>query len=137
MFTSKFIWPEFMDEIFGKDFAQGVNQLAMRREPFYNLYEREDSFVIEIAAPGLDKGDFRIDLNDKALAISASKPAPEQGPRYIRREFDFSSFRRVFNLSDQIDTEAIAAKHENGVLRVSLPKRSEQKPKGPQNINIV
>ena len=104
--------------------------------PAINVIERENEFEVEIAAPGMTKEDFNINLTkDNELVISlerkSEKNDKEKGEKkhgqYIRREFSYTSFRQSFTLPETIDTEKIAAKMEHGVLEITLPKKDVTK----------
>ena len=96
-----------------------------------NIRETEQDFVLELVAPGLEKEDFKINLEQNNLTISAErKQATTENKadgKQILREFSFNSFKRSFTIDDKIDAGAIAAKYVNGVLTVSLPKKTEVK----------
>jgi HSP20 family protein len=133
-------WPNLADEFFGKDFLgnlfegyTGVNS------PAVNIIEGEDDFKIEVAAPGLNKDDFKVVLENNVLTISSEKEnkKEEKDGRYMRREFGYTSFRRSFSLPETIDAEKISANHNEGVLYISVPKREEAKVKPSRQIAIV
>lgn len=107
--------------------------------PSVNILEDQDGFKIEVAAPGLNKSDFKIEVNQGILKISSEKQeereSGEEG-RYSRREFSYQSFSRSFNLPGTVESDKIEAKYENGILSVSIPKRDEAKPKPVRMIDI-
>ncbi len=100
--------------------------------PSVNILESKENFRIDMAAPGLTKEDFKIDVVQGVLSISAEKKVsnsttPEtenQMPelKYVRREFGYSAFKRTFNLPENVDTANISAQYSNGVLQVTVPK---------------
>lgn len=93
-----------------------------------NVKESENGYVLEVVAPGLNKEDFRIDLDKQTLTISAEKKAEaEDKSKHIRTEYKFQSFRRSFTVDEKIDTENISAQYVNGVLSLNLPKKVEVK----------
>ena len=96
-------------------------------QPSVNVKENDDSFLLELAAPGLNKGDFDINVEHDQLILSAQKEQSEEekGENYHRREFNFTSFKRSFHLDDTIDREGIEANYVDGVLTVVLPKKEE------------
>ena len=107
--------------------------------PAVNIKEDEDGFEVEMSAPGLDKKDFKIELNNNVLTISSEKKVEDEtreGQWFTRREFSYQSFCRSFNLPDTVEGEKIAAKYENGILRLSIPKKEEAKPKPAKQIEI-
>lgn len=107
--------------------------------PAVNISEDENRIQIEVAAPGLKKEDFKIDLEHNRLTVSAeiSLESTESGEKYSRKEFSYRSFRRLFNIPvETIDGEQIQAAYKDGILLVTLPKREELKPKPARAIEI-
>ena len=108
--------------------------------PAINIKEDENGFEVEMSAPGLDKKDFEIELDNNVLTISSEKKVEDEtkeGQRFTRREFSYQSFRRSFNLPDTVDNDKIEAKYENGILKLNIPKREESKPKPAKQIEIM
>src|SRR6187200_927062 len=95
--------------------------------PGVNIRENDESFVVEMAAPGMNKEDFRIELNGNNLIISSEKNMDQEtkeGERYTRKEFSYQSFSRAFTLAkDVVDADKIAAKYQNGLLQLVIPKK--------------
>jgi Molecular chaperone (small heat shock protein) len=106
--------------------------------PSVNIKETEDGFVVEMAAPGLAKEDFKIEINNSLLTISSEKKSESDADtgEYTRREFSYQSFTRSFSLPASVDSEKINAKYESGILFVEIPKREEAKPKPIRQISI-
>lgn len=109
--------------------------------PAANIKETEEGFVVELAAPGKQKGDFKIELNHNVLNISSenkteNEEKDEKG-RYTRKEFSYSSFQRSFVLPSSVDAEKISANYENGILSIMIPKKEEVKKKPVRNIEIA
>jgi len=102
-----------------------------------NIRENEKAFLIEVVAPGMEKGDFKVNVDNNILTISAEKKTEtsEDGERMVRREFTYKSFARTFTLDETIQSDDILARYENGVLKVELPKKEEQKIQ-PKQINV-
>lgn len=109
----------FNDDAFSNEYSSS--------RPLVNISETEEGFGIELAAPGLTKEDFKIDLDNDLLTISAEhkEENTEEGDKYTKREFNFTSFKRSFTLPDSVDTEAIKGAYENGILTLTLPKKAE------------
>jgi HSP20 family protein len=109
--------------------------------PAVNIRETADNFEVDMAAPGMTKDDFRIELDGNMLTITSEKKNErelKEGERYTRREFSYQSFQRNFQLSkDVVDADKIEARYENGVLHLVIPKREEAKTKPPKMIQIV
>ncbi len=118
-------WPNF----FGKD-----KELF----PAVNIKETENSFVIELGAPGYEKSDFKLEVENNVLTISAERKAEEKEEKenYSRREFSYQSFQRSFTLSDQVDDDAIKASYSNGILHIELDKLSAEEQKVKKSIEI-
>ena len=97
--------------------------------PAVNIRENEEGFVLEMAAPGMQKSDFKINLDNNVLTLSSEKQEEkeESNERYSRREFNYSSFTRSFSLPKTINLDKIKADYKDGILSVSLPKREEAK----------
>ncbi len=105
----------------------------LRKEtlPAVNIKENEDHFEIEVAAPGFQKKDFKIDVQNGILNISAetSEREVEEGNNYTRKEFSYSAFNRSFTLPENINEEKVNAKYENGLLSLKLNKVEVKQPK--------
>ncbi len=132
--------PSFIDEFFGKDWMDSVfSDRPGISTPAVNVKETNDNFTIEVAAPGLDKKDFKVDVDNNVLTISSEKEfkneEKEEG-RYMRREFSYASFTRSFSLPEAVEAEKIKAKHKDGILMITIPKREEAKRKPPKQIEI-
>ena len=97
--------------------------------PAVNIKEDNDKFTLELAAPGMKKDDFHINVEKDVLTISSEreKEKEEKKEDFARREFFYSSFKRSFNLPDTVDVENIKADYKNGILNISLPKKEETK----------
>lgn len=106
--------------------------------PSVNVVELANSFRIEVAAPGLEKGDFKLNLDKDLLTINVAREEKneETGEKFYRREFNYSSFERKFRLPETVNQEGIKASYDNGVLNVSLPKRDEAIEKPAREIEI-
>ena len=98
--------------------------------PAVNVEETDNSFKLELAAPGKGKEDFKIEVDKNVLTISSEEEArtEEEEKNYTRREYSYSSFRRSFRLPEGTDATAIEATYDNGVLFVSIPKAEVMEP---------
>jgi HSP20 family protein len=109
--------------------------------PAVNIRETENSYEVEMAAPGMKKEDFRIELDNNVLTISSEKTEEheENGKeKYSRKEFSYQSFQRSFNLPKEVvDEEKIQAHYKNGVLHLTIPKKEAAKQKPPRKIQIA
>lgn len=97
--------------------------------PSVNIRENDDNFLLELAAPGMQKEDFTIRLNNNVLTVSAESKVEdeEKTEKYTRREFAYGTFSRSFTLPKSIDLDKIKADYDKGILALSLPKREESK----------
>lgn len=105
-------------------FQQGVSK-PVNSLPSVNVKETEGAYELEIAAPGLSKEDFKVDIDGQTLTISAEKEIKkeEKEETYTRKEFSYASFKRSFNLPERtVETDKITAKYVDGVLLLNIPK---------------
>jgi len=128
----------FFDAFFNNNLTDVIGSDNNISQPSVNVIETEDDYRIEVAAPGLGKEEFDINIEDNLLTISAEvkKEEKESTDKYTRREFNYSSFKRSFNLPDTVNAENIAASYDSGVLSLTLPKREEAKPQPVRKIEI-
>jgi len=109
--------------------------------PAVNIKETADNFVVEMAAPGMKKDDFKIELDGNMLTISSEKEnnyEEKDGERTYKKEFSYQSFQRSFQLQkDVVDSDKIEAKYENGLLHLVIPKKEEAKQRPPRKISIA
>lgn len=105
--------------------------------PAVNITEKEKEFQIEMAAPGMDKKDFNITIDNGVMTISSEKEREEEekDTNYTRQEYSYSSFSRSFTLPDNVKTDTVNAQYQNGILKISLPKVVETKVK-PKAIEV-
>lgn len=114
----------WMDDFFNRSVGSIFNDDTSALRPDVNVKETDDAYIMEVAAPGLDKSDFNIQVEEGNLTLSAERKdeAEESGEKYLRREFQYTSFSRSFHLPDNVKIEDIEAKYVDGVLHVSVPK---------------
>ena len=105
----------------------GYNFLTKQGYVPVNIKEIENGFSLEVVAPGIEKTDFKVNVDGNVLTISAERKAEEnrQTEKQIRKEYSYRSFKRSFTIDDKIDATAIDASYVNGVLRLNLPKKAE------------
>ena len=106
--------------------------------PSANIIENKDHYEVNLAAPGMKKEDFNIDVEGNVLTISAEKEErkEEKDERYSRKEFSYASFSRSFTLPDWVNKDKIDASYENGLLKVNLPKTEEAKKLSSKHIAV-
>ena len=134
--------PSVFDDMFKTDWLGGttnVNSIGTSI-PAVNIQETEESFSVEVAAPGKTKEDFNIELENDVLTISSEdkkeNETTEKNARYTRKKFSYRTFKRAFSLPDSVDSEKISAQYNNGVLEILLPKREEAKVQAKRMIEI-
>jgi len=135
-------WPSLFDRFFNNDFESWNRDNFSKTNttlPSLNIKENKDFFFVEVAAPGFEKSDFKIELNNDLLTVSSEKKLNnevKEGERITKQEFSYQSFSRSFTLPELVDEEKISAKYENGILAISIPKKEAAKPKSPKLIDI-
>lgn len=117
---------------FFEDFFQDSNLPLFPKNnglnfPAVNIVENEKNYELELNVPGRKKEDFKIKLEKDMLTVSfeSEEQKTEETKKFIKREFVTQSFSRSFTLDDKINTEAIEAKYEDGILKLMLPKKEE------------
>lgn len=117
---------DVFESIFNDTF---FNDRMVTRVPAVNISETENSYHVELAAPGLKKDDFKLNLEGNQLTISVEQSTDHEDNRknYSKREYSYSSFVRSFTLPESADDSNIDANYTNGVLRIDIAKREEAK----------
>jgi HSP20 family protein len=135
-------YPAFADRFFDedlRDWFRGNFSPTDTTVPAVNVKETENEFQIELAAPGMDKKDFNINLENSTLTVSSEhkEEAREEDENFTRKEFSYQSFQRSFNIPENmVDGDKIDAKYKDGILHIKLPKLEHAKPKPARNIKI-
>ena len=132
------MFPSLMNEILRPDWFGGVDNFK-DSVPAANIKETETEFLLELAIPGRKKEDFNVEIDNDILTISSEVKNEEnkEDEGYTRREFTFSSFKRVFSLPETISLDKINATYEDGILKFVLPKKEEALPKPKRLIEIA
>ncbi len=132
-------FPSVWNDLFESNYLmpQSANQRGVT-VPAVNIKENDNNYVVEMASPGMKKEDFKINLEEDVLSISAELKAKseDKNEKFTRREFSFSSFKRDFTLPETADTESITANYFDGILSITIAKKEEAKPKPPKLIEI-
>lgn len=120
--------PDIFNDFFDTKWMDRMNATA----PAINVLENENSYDLELAAPGMTKEDFNVHLDDEGnLVIEMEKKTDEKGEKkhghYLRREFSYTKFQQTMVLPDDAEREKISAHVENGVLNVNIPKVQKAK----------
>jgi HSP20 family protein len=136
-------WSNFFNDFFNRDLYDWSNHHFSDTNttlPSVNIKEEEGAFVVEMAAPGMSKEDFHVEVNNGLLTISSEKKyenkSEDKKRHYTKQEFCYQSFSRSFSLPTSADVEKIGAKYDNGILTISVPKKEEAKPKPLKQISI-
>lgn len=120
----------YFNNVFDSLFSDAVTKNKMvDKSPNVNIYENEAAYVIELAAPGLKKEDFQINLKKDTLSVWAEvkKDGAQVAKDFTRKEFDYSSFARSFNLPDSADGDNITAEYKDGILSINISKKDDAK----------
>ncbi len=126
-----------VDDLFAEFPVLYKNEQNWKGSVPVNIKETEKYYTIEVIAPGFEKTDFKISLEQQLLTISAEKKneGKEENEKQIRKEYTYRTFKRSFTLDEKTDGMNIDAKYINGVLTLNVPKKEEVKP-SVQEINI-
>lgn len=133
--------PSLVDQFFSRfwdeDFRSSNGNFTM---PAVNISETDDQFTVELAAPGLNKNDFKITVDNGYLTIEATQEQKSDetssNGQFRRMEFNYRNFKRTFTLPEEVNADKIASRYENGVLRLELPKKDEAKPRPVREIKV-
>lgn len=135
--------PMIFDDFFNRDLYNWGNSNFSDTNttiPAVNIKETAENYEVEVAAPGMTKKDFKVELDGNSLTISSERTNQKEeneGERYTRKEFSYQSFQRTFTLQkDVVDIDRIQARYENGLLHLLIPKKEEAKQKPPRFIQI-
>ncbi len=130
MITRRSYKPFTLSDFFNEDFFPTFNRNTGTL-PAVNIREDEKAFYLELAVPGMDKKDLRIEVKDDVLTISSEHKETKQDESegYRRKEFSYSSFCRSFYLPEDVNGERIGAIYKDGILNVEIPKLEEEKKK--------
>lgn len=128
-------WDSFFDLNNGGSLSRNLNPVSI---PAVNISETSDQYEVNLAAPGMKKEDFNIDVEGNTLTISAEtkEEKEEKDERFTRKEYNYSSFSRSFTLPDWVNKEKINANYENGLLKVVLPKTEAAKQAPSKHITV-
>ena len=131
--------PSFLGNYFN-DFMNSdlMAKNVFKTSPAVNISETPTGYVVEVAAPGMNKEDFKIEVEKGTLTIKSEKKEEknDENNRYTRKEFSYSSFSRSFTMPDHVNADAITAEYDKGVLKIQLPKKEEAKQKPVREITV-
>ncbi|SRR5258706_15890570 len=137
--------PSLFEDVFTRDwFDSSLATLSTSGAtlPDANVMETNDEFKIEVAAPGMKRDDFKVELDNNVLTISSqredSREEKDEKGNYTHREFSYQSFRRSFSMPEnKVDGEKISARYADGILYVTVPKKEEAKTKPVKLIAVA
>ena len=137
------VWFPSFNNLFDDFFSNDLNVPGTKASaslPAVNIKENKDEFQVELAAPGMSKKDFQIELENNVLKISSQKEenheeTTEEGG-YSRKEFSYRSFQRAFTLPNTVEADKIKASYKDGILSVAIPKKEEAKEKPARTIAV-
>ena len=118
---------KWIDNLFHSSLSDVMGSDNTVSSPSVNIVEHDKHYMLDLAAPGMSKQDFNINIEQDHLVITVEKKTEneETEGRFTRREFSYGSFKRSFHLDDKINRDGIIAAYEDGVLKVTLPKKEE------------
>ncbi len=134
-------FPSVFDDFFkpwNEWFDSGSSPVRTLKLPAVNITEEKDQYQVSLAAPGLKKEDFKIDLDGNMLTISSEKEEQkeENDKKFTRREYSYSSFSRSFTLPEEINQDKIEAKYEDGILKLVIPRKENSTQQLSKNIPV-
>lgn len=106
--------------------------------PAVNVTETDKSYDVTLAAPGMSKSDFRIDVDNHLLTISSEKEHREEenAKKFTRKEYSYTSFSRSFTIPEEVNSEKIEAEYRDGILHITLPRNATKKEKPGKTIAV-
>lgn len=133
-------WRSPVDRFFRNDFMNLWGSTEQETIPSVNVREEKDNYKVDLAAPGLKKEDFNIDVEGNVLTIQCEKESESkdggENESYSRREYNYSSFSRSLSLPDNADSSKIEAKYTDGVLCLKIPKKTGSATSQSQKIKV-
>lgn len=134
-------WPSTssVDEFLNDNFFNWPNRMnGGGTLPRVNITETDEDFRVEMAAPGMKREDFHVELDNDTLIISSevSDTNEDKNSNYTRKEFNYESFKRSFHLPNTVEADKIEAKYKDGLLRLVIPKKEEARRKPAKTIKI-
>jgi HSP20 family protein len=134
---SRRTYSPFLSNLFDDDFFPVLTSRTSSM-PAVNIKEDEKNYTLELAIPGMDKKDLKIDINEDVLTISSEtkNESEEEKDGYKRKEFSYSTFCRSFYIPENVNRDKIGASYKDGILNIELPKMEEEKSKITKTIKI-
>jgi len=135
--TKRNFRPFYMSNFFDDDLFPAITRRTSST-PAVNIREDEKNYFLELAIPGIDKKDLKIDINEDVITVSSEikNESEEDKDGYKKKEFSYSSFCRSFFIPENVTRDTIEAKYKDGILSVELPKQEEDKKKISRQVTI-
>lgn len=132
------LFPTFFDDFFGRDLFEGNRTGLSQTMPAVNIKETADDYVVEMVSPGLNKKDFKVELDNQTLTISYEKEVSNNNEEenYTKKEFSYSSYQRSFTIPKSVESNKIEANYKDGILSITIPKKEEAKKQASRLIAI-
>jgi len=130
--------PFYMPNLFDDDFFPVLSHRTSTSMPAVNIREDEKNYLLDLAVPGINKDDLKIDINEDVLTISSEtkNESEESNNEFKRKEFSYSSFCRSFYVPENVNSDKIEARYKDGVLTTGLPKMKVEKNKITRQVKI-
>jgi HSP20 family protein len=131
--------PAYWDDFFNDSFFNQLNSTNSKgHSPAVNISEDDKGYSIEVAAPGIARKTFNLEIENDVLTISTeNKESKEESKQnFLRREFNYQTFKQSFQLPETVDQDQIKASHDAGILTLTLPKKEEVVQKAPRQIEV-
>jgi HSP20 family protein len=131
--------PAYWDDFFNDKFFNQLKSTGSgESRPAVNISEDDRGYTIEVAAPGISRDAFNLNIENDLLTVSTEQKESkdEQKQNFLRREFNYQTFKRSFELPETIDQDQINATHDAGILILNLPKKEEEIQKAPRQIKV-
>lgn len=134
---------QVLDQFLNQNLSDVFGVDVMRNKPSVNIREEKDQHILELAVPGVKKEDIDISIEKNQIIIQTKASEQEadatsnSNKKYNRKEFNYTNFKRSFQLPQSADVQKINAKYDSGVLVVTIAKKEEAKDTGPININVL
>lgn len=127
--TTNFFTNGLLDDFFNRSISDRVGTDALMSQPAVNIVETNADFRIELAAPGFEKQDFVLNVEDNHLTVKAERKeeTKREDEQFTRREFRYETFQRTFKLPETVNQESVNAVYQSGILKITLPKKEEAK----------
>jgi HSP20 family protein len=134
--------PSLLDDFFGRDWLDSTMadwKKSNSTLPAVNVQETNEDYMIEVAAPGMKREDFKIELDNDVLTISSNREErqEEKDGNYTRKEYSYQSFQRSFSLpQNRVKVDEIKANYVDGILKLTIPKTEDAKKKPAKQITV-